>query len=920
MVRGYVVGGCVMIAWLTVLGLVGCGGGGSVGLSSGGDSTPDTGADSGDSGGGPLDGLARDELATAYFDVDTSSGEVAVQPAGATAESRALFTGGAIEFHSSRVLDQAGGTGVRVLEVSMTNRWGRPIGQNPDGTVTGLRVLFDRFTKGPSSGLAAASTVSTIGVLAEANLTGIAAAGDGSVYVADSTTGRILRLQHGTFEVVAGGAGGSVDGGGTAAGFAGPRGLAIDPTDGALIVAESGGNRVRRIAADGRVTTIAGGGVLDGSGSTTWLATPTAVAVDASGTIYVADYAHNRIVRLARTGSNPALSSHWTFSVLAQNVSWPWGLDIAPDGVLYVSSQAQQAVFRVTPAGLASRIAGDGTGSSVDGPGNTARFNYPAGVTCANGMVFVSEDGGHRVRRLRLSSGAATDAANWRVETVAGNGPGNADGSGLVARFNRPFMIDAAPGGTLYVADYENHAVRRVSVAGGTFSEGDGLTYNDEPVRLSNPTGYVPGPNNTALPFIDYQWYDLATPSRSVLANGETSPAQEWWFVIPLEVRSFSFRVTVYAPTGGLVPVETSNNTAGPGSGSVNTVVRTIAGSTGDVQGYIDGPAPNARFSNPFVTPDRFGNVFIADYNNNAVRRLSNTGRVVTIAGGSAGSDDGTGQVAKFSNPARLAVNEDATVIYVPEMGNHTIRRMVLTPGTDPEVASNWSVATIAGVANAAGYNDATGAAARFTQPRGVALVSPSELYVVEYGGNRVRRLRLTGGDAQMAANWQVTTVAGNGSLGYADGSKTAARFNHPTSICADAAGALYISDSDNRRVRKVLPDGTVTTLAGFSTGGCIDGSGVNARFESLLDITVDAAGYLYVADFGNNRIRRVSPTGVVSTVAGTGKTGWSDGTAYVAGLFHPSSVAVDAAGDLYVADGSGGTRIRKIERIVGGR
>ena len=157
-----------------------------------------------------------------------------------------------------------------------------------------------------------------------------------------------------------------------------------------------------------------------------------------------------------------------------------------------------------------------------------------------------------------------------------------------------------------------------------------------------------------------------------------------------------------------------------------------------------------------------------------------------------------------------------------------------------------------------------------------------------------------------------VSTLAGNGTLGFAEGTGAVARFYQPTGLAFDADGNMYVADNQNHRIRKITPAGEVSTFAGSGTAGFADGSGTAAQFESPFGVAVDVGGNVYVADTYNHRIRKINPAGVVSTLAGNGSYGYADGGGAAAKFYVPKGVAVDPAGNVYVAD-ENNNRIRKI-------
>jgi hypothetical protein len=221
-----------------------------------------------------------------------------------------------------------------------------------------------------------------------------------------------------------------------------------------------------------------------------------------------------------------------------------------------------------------------------------------------------------------------------------------------------------------------------------------------------------------------------------------------------------------------------------------------------------------------------------------------------TIAGkvGIIGSADGTGSAARFSYPISVAVDTNGNV-YVADCGNSTIRKM--TP-----LGTRWVVTTMAGKAGVTGSADGTGSAARFNEPYRVAVDSAGNLYVADFNNCTIRKV------VPVGTNWVVTTLAGRAETpGAADGTGSAARFYGPTSVAVDSAGNVYVADVYNNAIRKVTPVGTnwvVTTLAGSGgVAGSADGTGTAAQFNGPNDVAVDTAGNPYVADFNNCTIRR---------------------------------------------------------------
>ncbi len=317
--------------------------------------------------------------------------------------------------------------------------------------------------------------------------------------------------------------------------------------------------------------------------------------------------------------------------------------------------------------------------------------------------------------------------------------------------------------------------------------------------------------------------------------------------------------------------------------------VRTLAGGAA---GNQDGSGDEARFRWPFgiaVSDDQV--LYVADRLNHRIRRVTGTGEVSSLAGSTAGTSgfaDGVGDAARFDDPQGLAVDASGSV-YVADSSNHRIRKIL----------ADGSVETLAG--STQGSADGVGGNAKFSFPAGLALDDRGNLLVADRDNHRIRRVTPLG---------EVDTLTGE-DAGYVDGPRSAARFNHPQGIYMGRDGFTYVADSNNHCIRKVTPSGEVTTLAGNGTPGFADGTGNLALFRHPIGLTGDGAGHLYVADWGNNRIRRISTSGgIVTTLAGTGSAGYLDGTLATAQFNMPAGLARTSSGSLAIAD-YGNHRIR---------
>jgi sugar lactone lactonase YvrE len=600
-------------------------------------------------------------------------------------------------------------------------------------------------------------------------------------------------------------------------------------------------------------------GSTDGTASTARFAYPGGVAVDSVGNAYVADTDNSTIRKITSAGVVSTLaglpggnngSADGTGS--AARFHGPRGVAVDNAGNVYVADTVNNTIRKITPAGAVSTLAGlAGSVGSADGTGGAARFDYPHAVAADSaGNVYVADTENNTIRKI-TPAGVVT--------TLAGlpGSSGSSDGAGSAARFWGPQGVAVDSAGNIYVADTYNHTIRKITSAGlvTTLAGSEGFSGSEDGkgsvVRFYDPEG-------------------VAVDSMGNVYVADT----------------YNQIIRKITPAG---------------------VVTTLAGLPGGSGvGSADGTGSAARFNYPHgIAVNSAGNVYVADTANHTIRVGGPTATqnyepylFSTFAGlsGSLGSANGTGSAARFNRPLGVAV-DTADNVYVADSSNHTIRK--ITPG--------GVVSTLAGLAGLFGSADGTGAAARFYYPGGLAVDSAGIVYVADTYNHTIRKITPAG---------VVTTLAGSaGSIGSTDGTGNAARFAFPSGVAVDSAGYVYVGDTSNYTIRKITPAGVVSTLAGLagSLSGSADGTGSAARFNFPDSVTVDSAGNVYVADSHNHTIRKITPAGVVSTLAGLpNSTGSADGMGSTARFNQPYGVAVDSAGNLYVADTNNDT-IRKI-------
>ncbi|MCY3604482.1 MAG: leucine-rich repeat domain-containing protein [Gammaproteobacteria bacterium] len=773
---------------------------------------------------------------------------------------------------------------------------------------------------------------------------GVAVGAAGNVYIAERRNHRIRRIgTDGTIETFAGtgesGYGG--DGGpATEALLNYPRNMAIDAA-GYLYIADWNNYRIRRIAPDRTIETFAGTGEPGVSGdggpaSQARISSPNGLAADASGNLY---FTQNAIIRrigpdgMIETIAGSGDSGYYNASGWpAESTRFENLKNLAVDSAGYVYFAAGKRILRITPDGIIETVWDMAPGYVIVGTGDNPP-DFPAAVVVdASGQhVYFAQPHSHRVRVLTRSDDHGDEAvcatalelgmpAAGRIEAADDDGD-DADWFRLELNEGSSVAIyttgDLDTIGSLHDQTDEEIAWDDESGANAPDNfhiEGDraaGVYY----VRVESQGGEPGNYTLHARRYVDVSLGDTAETVRlwgtasggwtldrdtdePFASGGEVEGSDGARFALMLGSDGAWSASPAAPPPPPPPPLESCD-------ASLAGTIRTLGGTAGSSGHAGDGGlAVDARLHAPFdVAVDTGGYVYVPERLGHRIRRISPGGIIVTFAGTGVagfGGDGGAATESQVNIPTGVAVDA-AGYVYVADRRNHRIRR----------IARDGTIETFAGT-GVRGFAGDGGPAtdAQLNHPMGVTVDAVGNVYVADSDNHRVRRIGLGG---------TIETIAGTGSRGYGGdgGPATEAQLNWPFDVAADTNGAVYIADVLNRRIRRIATDGTIETFAGTGTAGYSGdgGAATEAQIDQPAGLAVSAAGYVFIADWGDHRIRRVAPSGIIETFAGTGVggTGGDGGLAVEAQLARPSGVAVDASGNVYIAD-SGSHRVRVVE------
>ncbi|MES2776068.1 MAG: hypothetical protein V4722_17965 [Bacteroidota bacterium] len=605
------------------------------------------------------------------------------------------------------------------------------------------------------------------------------------------------------------------------------------------------------------ITTITGTFYGDGHNALAIGITPINQSVDQAGNIYFSEPDRHIVRKLSADGVYSTVAGNGIFGyggdgALAINAQLKSPYCIARDaaGSVYIADSYDNRIRKVTSAGIITTIAGNGTaGFSGDGgPAIQAQLNGPNGIAADHlGNVYITDFSNYRVRKIS-AAGIITTIAGTGVFGGAGDG-----GLSTLAQVGAPLSVAVNNIGELFIGDVALNNVRKVAT-NGIITTIAGTIYGAS--GFSGDGGFA----------------------TSALFNEITGVAAD--------------------ASGNIFIADRSNNRI---RRITNGIVNTVAGNGGFNNSGDGGPATAAQLATPQnVTIDAIGNLFISTPT--LIRKVSVSGNIInTVAGNGFKGYNGDSlpvAVTQMYQPFSMAADNQNN-IYWSDRVSGRIRKL----------NTNGIVSTIAGT-GIPGFSGDGGLAtnARLSLPNAIAIDTGGNIFISDFGPRRVRKIGTDG---------IIITVGGNGGSGFSGdgGPAISAQISTPNGLVADNRGNIFVSDRDNQRVRKIASNGIISTIAGNGTAG-FSGDGANAVLASLVypaDLALDTAGNLLISDQGNARVRKVNlTTGIISTIAGNGSTGFSgDGGPAVAAGINPGAIAVDTLGNVFVTDHNG--YIRKV-------
>jgi len=669
------------------------------------------------------------------------------------------------------------------------------------------------------------------------------------------------------------------------------------------------------------ITTVAGGAVCDNASALAVSVAPGGTAVDTAGNLYVAALTSHAICKVTPGGAISVFAGTGTagFSgdggaATSAQLNYPNHVTFDGNGNLYIADSSNQRIRKVTPAGTISTFAGGGFGG--DGSAATsASLNFPSGLAFdGSGNLYFADTTGHRIRKIT--------AADGKISTVAGTGTAGYSGDGAAAasaQLNSPYGIALDGAGNVYVADRLNHRIRKITAVDSKIATiaGTGVPgYSGDGGLATAAQLYVPhavavdaaGNNIYIADWQNHRLRKITTADGKIATIAGNGSANYSGDNGPAAAAQLNLPQNLSLDAAGNLFVSDYNNFRVRKIAAADASIATVAGN--GTSGWSgDGGAATAAQLGTYlhVATDATGNLYIADSEDHRVRKVATNGTISTFAGNGTqgfGGDGGAATSAQLNSPVGIAF-DGAGNLYIAEQLGQRVRK----------VATDGTISTFAGNGNSNFSGDGgLATAASLSFPRAVAADAAGNVYIADTSNSRIRKV---------GADGKISTIAGNGTQGYAgdNGAAIDAQLNGPSAIKIDRTDNLYIADTNNHRVRKVSADGKIATIAGNGTQGYSGDGGAATDAQLLLPsgFATNPIGELYVTDWYANSVRKISAGGVIDRVAGSagGNRGFGgdNGPAIDALLSSPYDIAFDAAGNFYIADGAN-RRIRKISSL----
>ena len=652
------------------------------------------------------------------------------------------------------------------------------------------------------------------------------------------------------------------------------------------------------------ITAGAGG---TGNASVSYSASPNPGASERSGTLTAAGQTFTVRQAAGNLFSQALLSTavgtDWTFSKAdAPAVDAPLGdlkgVTVDPYGYLYIADSENCMVFRLGSDGMLGLVAGNGIcGYSGDGGRATsASLSYPYDAQVdAEGNLYISDYYNHRIRKVTLDGIISTFAGNGTAATKGDGGPA------VQASLPSPRRLGMDAEGNLYVGT--DYRIRRISRDGGVISTvagngearfaGDGGRAIDASLSFPEGIAFDAAGNMYVSDWTDCRIRRITTDGMigTFAGDGQCRFAGDGGAASKASLRSPNGLAMDHS--GNLFVADVNNRRIR--KIAPDGVISTVAGNGNIFFEGDGGPATRTSLFWPdAVATDATGSIYIADTRNGRIRKVAPDGIIQTVAGNGLyrAVADGSSALDVYMTLPRGFTRDAQGNIYIADTNNHRVWKV-----------SPDGVATLfAGIgAPSCCVDGGPAVKGMLSGPTDVAVDARGDVYIADGGNHRIRKV---------GADGKISTWGGTGEEGsQGDGGPVSkAQLNYPIGLVFDPAGYLYIADAEDHKVRRVAPDGTITTVAGTGEAGYSGDNGLAAKAKLYYPwrVAPDRAGNLYIADYYNCRIRKVTPGGIITTVAGTSGCGYSGdgGLATQAKLWGPQGVAVDPAGNIYITDG----------------